>query len=405
MEAIDRYLEANRADIQERLRLLVGEAEGPAPSAQALLVALARPLADSGLLLQAPMRPGRPLVATCGDPGRRHVLLLFHLDEPESAQPGGARAGLAAALAALAALRAAEPLPLGVTLVCEQDRSRSLASLEGLGLPPVDVCLWDGGGYDGDRPWVALGSHGLVRLRLRVTGPGGPIGLGAVVANPAWRLTWALAALKSGNEEVRVPGFYDPVRSPEAEEQAALEALAPALAGALAERGAAPLNGLPAGSLALVQAFSPGVSITGLGAEAAPGQLPTLAWAELTLTLVPEQTPAGVVSALVEHLEEHGLGDVAVEVVAGYAGQTTPADSPLVALVREAAPAALGVEPVSRPYSEQPAPLARLAANGPLAAVGIGPGNAPWPELEERVVRQARLVAALLARLADQPAG
>jgi acetylornithine deacetylase/succinyl-diaminopimelate desuccinylase-like protein len=238
-----------------------------------------------------------------------------------------------------------------------------------------------------------------------VTGPGGPIGLGAVVANPAWRLAWALAALKSSNEEVRVPGFYDSVRSPEVEEQATLEALAPGLAGALAERGAAPLNGLPTGSLALVQAFSPGVSITGLGAEAAPGRLPTVAWAELTLTLVPEQTPAGVVSALVEHLEELGLDDVAVEVVAGYAGQTTPADSPLVALVREAAPAALGVEPVSRPYSEQPAPLARLATNGPLAAVGIGPGNAPWPELEERVVRQARLVAALLTRLADPPAG
>jgi acetylornithine deacetylase/succinyl-diaminopimelate desuccinylase-like protein len=403
MEAVNRYLEANRAALQERLRLLVGAGDGPPPVGQALLVALARPLAESGLLLQSPVRPGRPLVATGGRPDGRRLLLLFHLDEPgPPGAPGGSRAGLVAALAALAALRAAEqPLAIGVTLVCEQDRARGPAGAERQGAPTADICLWDGGDVVGDRPWVALGSHGLLRVRLRAAGAAGPVGLGAVIANPGWRLIWALAALKSMNEEVHIPRFYDPVRTPEPDEAAALDEIAPALAEGLAGRGLAPLPGLPGGKLALVQAFSPAVCVTGLGVDAAPGQLPSAAWADVTLTLVPDQAPAEVVSALVEHLEARQLGDVAVEVIAAFPGQTTPPYAPLVGLVGEVATAAWGVAPVLRPYADRQAALARVADNDAVATVGIGPGYAPWPELEERVARQARLLGALLTRLPD----
>jgi acetylornithine deacetylase/succinyl-diaminopimelate desuccinylase-like protein len=404
MEAVGHFLAARRTDIGEALRRLIGTGNQPALTGPALLAALARPLAESGLVLHAPARPGQPLIACNGGASRPRLLLLLALDEPASDQPGGARAALVAALTALAALRAAgRPPELAVTLVCDQDRARGPVNLDDLGLPPLDVCIWDGGGYFGSQPWLTLGSHGVVRLRLRAAGPGGPIGLGAVVANPAWRLMWALAALKSADEEIAIPGFYDPVCTPEPAEQAALEALAPALTGALADQGQVPLHGLRGSGLALVQAFSPGLSITGLHVEARPGRLPTAAWAELTLTLVPEQTPAGVVGALVEHLEACGLSDIVVEVVAGYPGHRTAPDAPLAALVREIGPAALGVPPVLLPYGVRQAPLARLGGSH-LAAIGIGPGHAPWPELEERVVRQAQLLAALLPRLSELPA-
>jgi acetylornithine deacetylase/succinyl-diaminopimelate desuccinylase-like protein len=407
MEAVNRYLEANRAALQERLRLLVGADGAQPPVGQALLMALARPLAESGLLLQSPVRPGRPLVATGGEADGRRVLLLFHLDEagPPGAA-GGSRAGLVATLAALAALRAAEePLAVGVTLVCEQDRTRGPAGSERRGAPPADICIWDGGDFGGDRPWLALGSHGLLRVRLRATGGGGPVGLGAVVANPGWRLVWALAALKSIDEEVQIPRFYDPVRAPEPEDLAALDEIAPALADGLAARGLAPLHGLHGRGLALVQGFSPAVSVTGLGVDAATGQLPGGAWAELTLTLVPDQSPTEVVSALVDCLESRQFGDVSVEMIAAFPGLTTPPDAPLVALVQELAADAWGAAPVLRPYADRQAALARVAGNERVAAIGVGPGYAPWQELEERVARQARLLATLLTRLPELDAG
>lgn len=401
MDALDRSLKANRAALRERLRMLIGEEGHAEPTGQALSVALTRPLAESGLLLQSPGRQGRPLVAASGDPAQRHLVLLFNLARVDpAAEPGGPRAGLVAALAALAALRAADQLPpFGLTLICEHERSGS-TNLEGLGLAPVDDCLWDGGGYSEGRPWVALGSHGLARLRLRAVDAGGPAGLGAIVPNPAWRLIWALAALKRMDEEVHIPGFYEAVRAPEPAEAAALEDVAPAVAASVQARGARPLPGLPARSLALVQAFSPAVSITALGAEGPAGQLPAAAWAEVTLTLVPEQRPADIVSALVEYLEGRGLADVAVEVVGAYPGQTTEPDAPLATLVQAVAREAFGHAPAVWPYGEHQAPVARLPARGALAAIGIGPGHAPWPELEERVVRQARLLAMLLIRLA-----
>jgi hypothetical protein len=139
--------------------------------------------------------------------------------------------------------------------------------------------------------------------------------------------------------------------------------------------------------------------VLGLGVEAAPGHLPTAAWAELALTLVPNQTPEGVVAMLSEHLRAHELDDVAVEVLTTYGGVETAASAPLVETARLVVEEQTGLVPLLRPYAEQPAPLAHVAAGAPLAVVGLGTGRAPWPTLEERVEAQARCLAALLLRL------
>jgi hypothetical protein len=47
----------------------------------------------------------------------------------------------------------------------------------------------------------------------------------AWIGNPAWRLVQALATMKGKNEETVVPGFYDQVQEPGAEELALLQDL------------------------------------------------------------------------------------------------------------------------------------------------------------------------------------
>jgi acetylornithine deacetylase/succinyl-diaminopimelate desuccinylase-like protein len=401
---IEEHIAYQRSAIADRLRRLLGGDGQPVPVGQALMLALTRPLAESGLVVQPPSSGGRPIVATsAGGRASGRLLLLSHSDATAAAlPPGGARAGLIAALAALRASGTA--LPVEVILVCEADRSTGSASLERLGLLPADYCLWDGGGYSGEpaRPWLALGSHGLLRLRLQASGAGGPVNLGAVIVNPAWRLIWALAALKSSGEALLAPGLYETVRAPTAEE-ATMLAEGGALERALLERhGGQPLLGLHDAQLALVRAFSPGLSITGLGlAAAAPSWLPTSAWAELTLLLVPEQQPAALLTALRRQLERSGLGDVTIEPITGYAGRETPGAARLVRLIGRLIEEAGGGPARQFPFGEYPAPLDHLVSRAGGQAVGIGPGRAAWPELEGRVLRQARLVAESLRRLAE----
>lgn len=412
------YLATQRARIGHRLRLLVGGPDQPALTGSAFLSTLTALLTDSGLTARPCADDQQSIVATAGERCERRILLLFRSSatagdlapvrnemapaEGDSAtEYGGPRAALVAALAALEALLVTgQTLPIGVILVCETDRGTGSANLTTQRLPSADFCLWDGGGYTHEQAWFALGTHGLARIRLQASGPGGPIELGGLLVNPAWRIIWSLALLKSQNEELFPAELDRAVRTPTATELATLAAMVPALEDAFARRASPPLLGLHGLSLPLVQSFSPTLNVIGLGLDTrGPDSLPTTAWAELILSLVPHQTPAAVVTALTNHLVEHQLDDVGLELITGYAGWETPATDQFVTTASQLWTAQTGQAPLLLPFGEQPAPLARLAAAPGWPALGIGTGYAPWPTLEERVLAQAQLLATLLPTL------
>src|SRR6185503_19072949 len=81
----------------------------------------------------------------------------------------------------------------------------------------ADGCLWETGGRNIDeRPVVTAGAKGIQYVELTVRGASYDLhsSYATIVPNPAWRLTWALAALKSPDGRVQIPGFYDHVRAP-----------------------------------------------------------------------------------------------------------------------------------------------------------------------------------------------
>ncbi|MEK7316716.1 MAG: M20/M25/M40 family metallo-hydrolase, partial [Candidatus Eisenbacteria bacterium] len=82
----------------------------------------------------------------------------------------------------------------------------------------ADACLWEFGYLDHRGvPLLYAGLRGIcyVELSVETMSRDAHSGLaGSIIANAAWRLTWALASLKGPDERIRIPGFYDAVHPP-----------------------------------------------------------------------------------------------------------------------------------------------------------------------------------------------
>jgi acetylornithine deacetylase/succinyl-diaminopimelate desuccinylase-like protein len=245
--------------------------------------------------------------------------------------------------AAQAWLEAADELPVNVKFLVEgDDEAETGKHLGGFvdehraRLAADGVLLLDAGfTRDGNSP-VHLGSAGSLAVELRVrTGSKEPYFIWTqLVPDAAFRLAWALASLKDPDERVRLDGFYDAVQPPTPEEQTLLagypwrdeEELAfwgieRFVTGA---RGPQAIERLLYQPTCSIHGFEPG-----LDRANASSLVPCEAWARVNFHLVPDQDPEVVLAQLREHLQRHGFGDVAVEVVRIFKPIAGSAASPL----------------------------------------------------------------------------
>jgi acetylornithine deacetylase/succinyl-diaminopimelate desuccinylase-like protein len=207
----------------------------------------------------------------------------------------------------------------------------------------ADACVWEFGGVDHrEVPIQYCGLRGICYVELSVetaavdvhSGMGG-----SIIANAAWRLTWALAHLKGPDGRVRIPGFYDAVRPPSARDRALMEAL-PEVADEYRRRWGVKgfLNGIEGGiALRMAEVFEPTCTICGLtSGYQGPGSktvLPARASAKVDFRLVPDMTPDAVLKGLRAHLDAGGFEDVKIEKLGGEPPARTDPDDPFVALV------------------------------------------------------------------------
>ncbi|HEX2444024.1 MAG TPA: M20/M25/M40 family metallo-hydrolase [Vicinamibacterales bacterium] len=221
---------------------------------------------------------------------------------------------------------------------------------------------------------LPLGVKGILSMELEATGglQGGPTraeihsSLKAIVDAPAWRLTQALATLvgPDGNR-ILVPGYYDAIRQPLAEEQRLVNGLArsstPAREEAMrkglgVERFTDNLSGRDLLSRLL---FTTTINIngmwTGYTGEGMKTILPHVARARLDSRLVPNQTPDAQLELIKKHLTAKGFSDVKVRKISGYPPAQTSVDTPLVR-------AAIGV---FNKYGATPTVAPRLAGSAP----------------------------------------
>jgi acetylornithine deacetylase/succinyl-diaminopimelate desuccinylase-like protein len=312
-------------------------------------------------------------------------------------------------LAALRAWTAFGGPPCDVLLLVDGEEESGSPSLRGhladpaaaAWLAAAEAVIWEFGGREPDgRPDLYLGVKGLCELVLRTTGAAALLhaAMGAIAPSPAWRLVWALGALKGPDGRVLVPGFHDAIRPPTAVERAAAARLpldeadlrarwgVPAL---LREGGADPRDAL---------LFAPTWTVTELRAGAgAPAVLPREAVARLDIRLVPEQDPARVAALVEAHLAASGFADVAVDYLGGEPAHRTAPDHPFVAAVAAAARQAYGAEPVVHPTSAGSGPMALVAGPRrlPVVSAGCGYWGAQAHGLDENI-RVADFEAAAL---------
>jgi acetylornithine deacetylase/succinyl-diaminopimelate desuccinylase-like protein len=211
----------------------------------------------------------------------------------------------------------------------------------------ADACLWEFGMVDHrEVPQLFTGLRGIcyVELSVRTAALDIHSGLGgSIIANAAWRLTWALATLKDRNERILIPGFYDDVKGATARDRELLEALPDYAAEYRRRYGIESfLLGVEGGAaLHEQEVFVPTCTICGLtSGYQGPGSktvLPAFASAKVDFRLVPDQSPDTVVRQLRAHLDAEGFQDIEIQLNGGEpAGRTDP-DDPFVALVARTA--------------------------------------------------------------------
>ena len=301
---------------------------------------LAAWLADAGLASEV-VDTGGPPAVIAATPRRhaRRVLLYGHYDvQPED--PAGAwtrppfaphvsdgvvtargatdnKGQTMSLLLGVRRLMAAGALPVDVVVLVEGEEeigSPQLADLlrDRRAQLAADVAVVaDTSMVEPGAPSITLGLRGIAVLELEVSGPASDLHsgqYGGAVANPATVLARLIGGLHDADGRVAVPGFYDAVREPSAQERSAWRRLAYGDIELLAATGAPRLAG-ESGWSALERVWArPTAEVNGLTAghqgDGSKTIVPATATAKLSFRLVADQDPEHVAALVERHLRD-----------------------------------------------------------------------------------------------------
>ncbi len=256
-------------------------------------------------------------------------------------------------LAAIDALLEAEgELPCNIKFCIEGEEESSSEHIRDCVLENVDkfkadACIWEFGEVlEDDQPMQYLGVRGIAYLELSVQSASQDVhsGIGgSIFPNAAWRLVWALNSLKTEDEEIMIPGFYDKVKPPSPRDIELMEKLPDVGPDYKSRFGVKKfLKGLEGGvELRLAEVFQPTCTICGLtSGYQGPGAKtvqPHRASAKIDFRLVPDQIAEEIPGLVRLHLDSHGFEDVKITDL-GFEGLSrTDPDDPFVKLVVETA--------------------------------------------------------------------
>jgi acetylornithine deacetylase/succinyl-diaminopimelate desuccinylase-like protein len=270
-------------------------------------------------------------------------------------------------------------LPLQLMFVVEGEEEVSSHSLpafchEHADLIRADGCLWETGGRDIDgRPAVHCGAKGIQYVELVVRGASHDLhsSKATVIPNPAWRLTWALATLKTPDGHILLPGFYDHVRPPSEADLKALESIPANDEALLADYGIPAFLGNVRGVERLRRhLFEPTCTICGLvSGYTGPGSktvLPSEARAKIDFRLVPDMEPQHVLGQLRAHLDANGYSDIEIIDLGGEHPARSDLDTEIVRAAVTSAEQTFGMPVVVSPL---------MAGSGPMYVIGQAQGT------------------------------
>ncbi|HVD02483.1 MAG TPA: dipeptidase [Candidatus Dormibacteraeota bacterium] len=172
---------------------------------------------------------------------------------------------------------------------------------ESAGLKTDFVLIDDGSFAIEGQPDLITGLRGIVYTEVQVRGAAADLhsgGYGGVAPNPFNTLGHLIAGLKGRDGRVNVPGFYDAVRKPGADELASWERLGITEAGLLEQIGSPALEGEAGYPLLERRWARPTLDVHGVMGgftdEGTKTVIPATATAKISMRLVPDQEPAEI---------------------------------------------------------------------------------------------------------------
>lgn len=260
-------------------------------------------------------------------------------------------------------------LPLSVKFLFEGEEEIGSPSLKPFALKNRDllrsdlVVYSDSHIHESGRPLLILGLKGMLYVELRIrTTPRDHHSMRATsIPNPAWRLVWALSALKDRDHRVRIPHFYDKVLSPTPREREAVSQIPYDEETLRRHFGVKEfLPGRETRHYYMNLVFEPTCNIAGIVSgyvgSGSKTVLPSVATAKVDFRLVPKQNPHEIFEQLKSFLDEQGFGDIEYSLHSVIEPSRTPIDHPAVPLLKEA---------VSRVYGEPPLLFPNIGGSGP----------------------------------------
>lgn len=269
------------------------------------------------------------------------------------------KANLMVRLYAIQALLETEgELPCNIKFLVEGEEENGSPSLGGYlekyaDLFKADACIWEFGGKDKEENFVIdAGIKGMAYFDIYVESADIDIhsAMGAVVNNAAWRLTNALASMRTGDNRIHVDGFYDNIIPPTEFEKEVVanyptnEAGFKELYGLKHSFITNDLDCTPEEALT----FYPTMTICGFSSGySGPGSktvLPRIASAKLDCRLVPGQDPEYIRDVIRQHLDKQGFEDVIVDLIKGQKAFRSDLTDDFVDVVVNSAKKAYGAE-------------------------------------------------------------
>ncbi len=194
-------------------------------------------------------------------------------------------------------------------------------------------------------PTITMGLRGIAHMTLAVSGPHHDLHSGVHggrVPNPAIGLCKLIASLHAANGQIAIPGFYDGIRPPSAEERELANANPLDPAWYQSVTGVPPVSGEQEYTPVERTGFRPAIDINGIhsgyGGIGSKTIIPATAMAKLSARLVPGQDSKRILDLIIDHLTKQlpaGLKlDITEQGIGGPAFRGN-LNSPFVQVARE----------------------------------------------------------------------
>jgi len=199
------------------------------------------------------------------------------------------------------------------------------------------VLVSDTGVISNKQPSITVGLRGLSYVQVEVTGPKKDLhsGLyGGAVANPINILTKMIASLQDKNNKIAIPGFYDDVERVSKKDRTEMNKAPFSLAAYKRGLDVKDVHGEKGYTTLERASIRPTLDVNGIWGgyigEGAKTVLPSVAYAKISMRLVPNQDPDKITKLFKKHFESLAPKSVKVKVTPHHGGEpaVTPTDTP-----------------------------------------------------------------------------